>query len=75
MFASARSLAGTPACGLRFPGGVLGARTVLRWHRAAEEGCRMLLRGRREQCRALDGLLADVRAGRSRVLIVRGERC
>jgi DNA-binding CsgD family transcriptional regulator len=29
--------------------------------------------GRREQCIALDGLLADVRAGRSRALVVRGE--
>ena len=33
----------------------------------------MLLRSRREQCGVLDGLLADVRAGRSRVLLVRGE--
>src|SRR5207244_2271361 len=32
-----------------------------------------MLRGRGQQCRALDGLLADVRAGRSRVLVVRGE--
>jgi DNA-binding CsgD family transcriptional regulator len=32
-----------------------------------------MLLGRREQCRTLDGLLADVRAGRSRVLVVRGE--
>jgi DNA-binding CsgD family transcriptional regulator len=32
-----------------------------------------MLWGRRQQCRALDGLLADVRAGRSRVLVVRGE--
>src|SRR5258708_4869920 len=29
--------------------------------------------GGRQQCEALDGLLADVRAGRSRVLVVRGE--
>jgi DNA-binding CsgD family transcriptional regulator len=29
--------------------------------------------GRREQCMALDRLLADVRAGRSRALVVRGE--
>jgi DNA-binding CsgD family transcriptional regulator len=29
--------------------------------------------GRRQQCEALDGLLAEVRAGRSRVLVVRGE--
>src|SRR6266702_3627260 len=32
-----------------------------------------MLRGRRQQCRAVDGLLADVRAGRSRALVVRGE--
>jgi AAA ATPase domain len=29
--------------------------------------------GRGQQCEALDGLLAEVRAGRSRVLVVRGE--
>ncbi|MDT5169777.1 MAG: hypothetical protein QOD02_3108 [Mycobacterium sp.] len=33
----------------------------------------MVLRGRRQQVQALDGLLADVRAGRSRALVVRGE--
>ena len=32
-----------------------------------------MLRGRLQQCQALDALLADVRAGRSRVLVVRGE--
>ncbi|HMH92876.1 MAG TPA: ATP-binding protein, partial [Streptosporangiaceae bacterium] len=32
-----------------------------------------MLVGRREQCRAVDGLLTEVRAGRSRVLVVRGE--
>ena len=32
-----------------------------------------MLWGRRQQCRALDGLLADVRAGRSRALVIRGE--
>jgi AAA ATPase-like protein len=32
-----------------------------------------MLRGRGQQCEALDGLLVDVRAGRSRVLVVRGE--
>src|ERR1700722_18326296 len=32
-----------------------------------------MLRGRRQQVEALDGLLADVRAGRSRALVVRGE--
>src|SRR5712671_4604377 len=36
-------------------------------------GRRVMLWGRRQQCRALDGLLADVRTGRSRVLVVRGE--
>src|SRR3984893_3708254 len=39
----------------------------------ASEWRRVMLRGRGQQCRALDGLLADVRAGRSRVLVVRGE--
>ncbi len=34
---------------------------------------RVMLRGRRQQCEILDGLLADVRAGRSRALVVRGE--
>ncbi len=32
-----------------------------------------MLWGRRQQCEALDGLLAEVRAGRSRVLVIRGE--
>jgi DNA-binding CsgD family transcriptional regulator len=32
-----------------------------------------MLRGRKQQCVALDGLLAEVRAGRSRALVVRGE--
>jgi DNA-binding CsgD family transcriptional regulator len=32
-----------------------------------------MLRGRRQQCSVLDGLLADVRAGPSRVLVMRGE--
>ena len=32
-----------------------------------------MLRGRKQQCETLDGLLAEVRAGRSRVLVVRGE--
>src|SRR5580693_3490020 len=39
----------------------------------ASEWRRVMLRGRGQQCRALDGLLADVRAGRSRALVVRGE--
>ena len=33
----------------------------------------MTLWGRRQQCEVLDGLLAEVRAGRSRALVVRGE--
>jgi predicted ATPase len=37
------------------------------------KGRRVTLWGRRQQCRALDGLVADVRAGRSRALVVRGE--
>jgi hypothetical protein len=32
-----------------------------------------MLWGRRQQCTALDGLLAEVRAGRSQVLVIRGE--
>jgi DNA-binding CsgD family transcriptional regulator/tetratricopeptide (TPR) repeat protein len=32
-----------------------------------------MLWGRRQQCTALDGLLAEVRAGRSRILVIRGE--
>jgi hypothetical protein len=32
-----------------------------------------MLRGRRVECSALDGVLAEVRAGHSRVLVVRGE--
>ncbi len=32
----------------------------------------MTLWGRRQQCEVLDGLLAEVRAGRSRALVVRG---
>ncbi len=37
------------------------------------KGRRVMLWGRRQQCEALDGLLAEVRAGRSRALVVRGE--
>jgi DNA-binding CsgD family transcriptional regulator len=33
----------------------------------------MTLRGRKHQCAVVDALLADVRAGRSRALVVRGE--
>ena len=37
------------------------------------KGRRVMLWGRMQQCETLDELLADVRAGRSRVLVVRGE--
>jgi hypothetical protein len=40
---------------------------------SAEQRRRVMLRGRTQECEVLDGLLADVRAGRSRVLVVRGE--
>src|SRR5580704_9194788 len=39
----------------------------------ASEWRRVMLRGRRQQCSVLDGLLAEVRAGRSRALVLRGE--
>jgi predicted ATPase len=32
-----------------------------------------MLWGREQQCALLDGLIADARGGRSRVLVVRGE--
>jgi DNA-binding CsgD family transcriptional regulator len=38
-----------------------------------QKGRRVMLWGRRQQCDALDGLLAEVRTGRSRVLVIRGE--
>jgi DNA-binding CsgD family transcriptional regulator len=37
------------------------------------KGRRVMLWGRRQQCEALDGLLAEVRAGRSQTLVLRGE--
>jgi DNA-binding CsgD family transcriptional regulator len=40
---------------------------------AAEGGRGVMLGGRGQQCSAVDGLLAGVRAGRSRVLVIRGE--
>ena len=33
----------------------------------------MMLLGRRAECKALDGVLADALAGRSRAVILRGE--
>ena len=32
-----------------------------------------MLRGRRDECEVLDGLLGEVRAGHSSVLVLRGE--
>ena len=37
------------------------------------KGRRVMVWGRRPQCEALDGLLAKVRAGRSRALVMRGQ--
>jgi AAA ATPase domain len=39
----------------------------------ADGGARRGLLGRRRECEALDRLLADARAGRGRVLVLRGE--
>src|SRR6266436_3154494 len=36
-------------------------------------GRQVMLRGRRQQCGDLDRLLADIRSGRSRALVLRGE--
>lgn len=36
-------------------------------------GLRVMLWGRKLQCALMGGLITDVRAGRSRVLVVRGE--
>src|ERR1700682_5338810 len=33
----------------------------------------MMLRGRNEQCRLIDALIAEARRGRSRVMVLRGE--
>src|SRR5712692_8946479 len=70
-FASVGSLADTPAA--------LGSRGVCwGWGRFYDggglpRGVPVMRWGRGQQCRALDGLLAEVRAGYSRVLVVRGE--
>jgi hypothetical protein len=55
---------GIPSRHPRLPRGVLGRRAVLRWRAAAEEGAPVMLRGRELQCKALDGLLAQMRAER-----------
>ena len=39
----------------------------------SDDAPRRGLRGRRRECEALDRLVADARAGRSRVLVLRGE--
>src|ERR1017187_8176101 len=71
-FASVGSLVGTPACAPG-PGGGLGGELVLRWREYPPEGRRVMLWGLRQECETLGGLLADVRAGRSRALVLRGE--
>src|SRR6267154_484075 len=70
--ASVGSLAGTPACGPG-PEGCAGRGAGSTMAGDPPKGRRVMLWGRRRQCTALDGLLAEVRAGRSRVLVVRGE--
>src|SRR6266851_1125798 len=50
-----------------------GSGRVLRWRGSRQRGRRVMLRGRGVECGVLDGLLADVRAGRSRVLVIGGE--
>src|SRR6266702_535706 len=63
----------TEACGAGGPAGQTAVRVLAR-HRDPPRGRhRMMLRGRKPQCEALDGLLAKVRAGHSRVLAIRGE--
>src|SRR5580693_2340436 len=47
--------------------------TVISPHRVAAAGPARGLRGRHAECVALDRLVAEVRAGQSRVLILRGE--
>src|SRR5258708_39675219 len=50
-----------------------GAGRVLRWGGGRQRGRRVMLRGRGVECGVLDGLVAEVRAGRSRVLVIGGE--
>src|SRR5260370_38358689 len=56
---------------LPFPEGVLVGESALRWPGIRRKGRRVMLWGHSQQCETLDELLADVRAGRSRVLAVR----
>ncbi|MFB4271655.1 AAA family ATPase [Nonomuraea sp. GTA35] len=53
--------------------GLLDLRAGLRGFEAGLLGARAGLLGRRVECEALDRLLTDVRAGRSRALVMRGE--
>ncbi|MDQ1496312.1 MAG: hypothetical protein QOG69_2795 [Actinomycetota bacterium] len=60
------------------PSGVLGGQPrstmgTIDPRGARKEGASVTLWGRREHCSQFDGLLADVRSGRSRALVVRGE--
>ncbi|MCP2354776.1 DNA-binding CsgD family transcriptional regulator [Nonomuraea thailandensis] len=65
---------GREAGGLGGPdAGLVGFTEGLLGFRAGLLGLRNGLLGRRIECEALDRLLADVRAGRSRALVVRGE--
>src|SRR5216683_4160619 len=57
----------------QFSRGVLGGEPGSTMTGSRRRGRQVTLWGRREQCEVLDGLLADVRAERSRVLVVRGE--
>src|SRR6266567_2660777 len=70
MFASVGSLVGTPHAdpGLR---AVCWIRSRFYDGGGRREGRRVMLRGRKQQCEALDWLLAEVRAARSRALVVR----
>src|SRR5216684_4660101 len=57
----------------QFSRGVLGGEPGSTMTGSRRRGRQVTLWGRREQCEVLDQLLAQVRAGRSRVLVVRGE--
>src|SRR5260370_25260989 len=67
VFASVGSLAGTPAR-RPVPRGCAGLRAGF-----TMAGAPVMLWGRAVECGVLDGLVAEVRAGRSRVLVVGGE--
>src|SRR5258708_5913601 len=72
VFASVGSLAGTPAR-RPVPRGCAGLRAGFTMAGEPPEGAPVMLWGRAVECGVLDGLVAEVRAGRSRVLVVGGE--